>query len=148
MDHGVMLETCIALAVEAHRGQRDKAGQPYILHPLRVMAAVRARHGSITQQAAAVLHDVVEDSQWTLSALREAGVPEDVLVLVDALTHPKGEPDDVYLERVTGIPGAALVKESDVLDNIGRLIEVTDPATRERLAVKYRHALTILRREA
>ena len=69
------LEEAISLAVEAHRGQRDKAGQPYILHPIRVMMRCRTE----AERIAAVLHDVVEDTEWTLERLREEGVPEEVL---------------------------------------------------------------------
>jgi len=70
-----LLEKAIQLAVEAHRGQRDKAGQPYILHPLRVML----RMGTDGERIVAVLHDVIEDGDWTLQRLQEAGFPDDVV---------------------------------------------------------------------
>lgn len=148
MTDAELLEKCIAIAVEAHRGQRDKAGETYILHPLRVMAAVRAKGGSVVLQAAAVLHDVVEDTPVNLEALEREQIPAEVRVLVQALTHPDGEPNEAYLQRVRTVPAAALIKEADVLDNSGRLSEITDVETRDRLAEKYRRALLLLRGES
>jgi hypothetical protein len=145
MNDAELLEKCIAIAVEAHRGQRDKGGHAYILHPLRVMAGVRSHRGSVAQQAAAVLHDVVEDTPVTLESLERDGIPADVLVLVDALTHRKPEPSEDYLQRVLDVPDAVL-KETDVLDNAGRIAEIDDAFTRERLTKKYNRALQILRR--
>jgi (p)ppGpp synthase/HD superfamily hydrolase len=63
------LEDAIALAVDAHRGQTDKAGVSYILHPQRVMLALTTEE----EMMIGVLHDVVEDSEWTLAGLRERG---------------------------------------------------------------------------
>ena len=65
-----MLESAIATAAKAHEGQTDKAGKPYILHPLRVMLNVK---GCIPEQCAAVLHDVIEDTDITAEALLELG---------------------------------------------------------------------------
>ena len=68
------LEDAVAIAAQAHRGQKDKAGAPYLLHPLRMMLRMRSE----TAMMAAVLHDVVEDTDWTLEGLRERGFPEEV----------------------------------------------------------------------
>jgi (p)ppGpp synthase/HD superfamily hydrolase len=148
MTDAELLETCIQIAVKAHRMQRDKSGHAYILHPLRVMAGVRAGRGTVAQQAAAVLHDVIEDTPVTFADLEQAGIPADVRELVDALTHRDDEPTEDYLQRVLGLPAAVLVKLTDVLDNAGRVVEIEDEATRERLAQKYARALTVLRRES
>jgi len=64
-----MLEKAIQCAVKAHAGQKDKAGAPYILHPLRIMMKMDNQAGMI----AAVLHDVVEDSSVTLADLCAEG---------------------------------------------------------------------------
>jgi (p)ppGpp synthase/HD superfamily hydrolase len=64
-----MLERAIEIAVEAHKGQVDKGGSPYILHPLRVMMSVNGE----SEKIVAVLHDVVEDSVWTFDALLAEG---------------------------------------------------------------------------
>jgi len=81
------LETAIALAANTHAGQVDKAGQPYILHPLRVMLQVSEPH----ERMAAALHDVVEDTDVSLESLRKQGFPEEVVEAVDALTKRDGE---------------------------------------------------------
>ena len=81
------LEKAIEIAARAHTGQVDKAGAPYILHPLRLMMAVRRPN----ERMAAVLHDVVEDTDVTLDDLRAAQFQEEVLDAVDALTKRKGE---------------------------------------------------------
>src|SRR3712207_6978878 len=69
------IEDAICVAAQAHRGQQDKAGAPYLLHPLRMML----RMDSETAMMAAALHDVVEDTDWTLKRLREAGFAEEVV---------------------------------------------------------------------
>ena len=68
-----LLEKAIGIAVEAHRGQTDRYGAPYILHPLRVMARVE----TTTERIIAILHDVVEDTDWTFADLKREGFPQD-----------------------------------------------------------------------
>jgi (p)ppGpp synthase/HD superfamily hydrolase len=63
------LEDAVSIAAQAHRGQEDKAGDPYLLHPLRMMLRMKSE----AEMIAAVLHDVVEDSDWTLERLRDRG---------------------------------------------------------------------------
>jgi (p)ppGpp synthase/HD superfamily hydrolase len=130
------LEDAIALAVEAHRGQRDKAGQTYILHPLRVMMRLETE----AEQMAAILHDVVEDTPYTLERLRELGYPEEVLGALDCLTKREGESYEAFIERVRPHPLARRVKLADLEDNmdVRRLVAVT-PKDAERLA-RYRAA--------
>ena len=130
------LEEAIALAVQAHRGQRDKAGQTYILHPLRVMLRLETD----AERMVAVLHDVVEDSAWTLEQLRAAGYPEDVLGALDCLTKREGESYEAFIERVRPHALARRVKLADLEDNmdVRRLMAVT-PKDAERLA-RYRAA--------
>src|SRR6056297_3333643 len=82
------LERAIEIAAAGHAGQTDKAGQPYILHPLRVMLSV----SSDEERMAAVLHDVLEDTRWTAAALRQEGFSEVVIEAVIALTKTGGEP--------------------------------------------------------
>ena len=80
------LEEAIAIAARAHAGQVDKARQPYILHPLKVMLRLQATD----ERIAAVLHDVVEDTPITLDDLRAAGFSPAVITAVDALTKRPG----------------------------------------------------------
>ncbi|WP_342379166.1 HD domain-containing protein [Myxococcus stipitatus] len=135
------LEDAIALAVEAHRGQRDKAGQPYVLHPLRLMLKLETEE----ERTVAVLHDVVEDTPWTLERLRERGYPEAVLRALEGLTRREGESYEAFIERLRPDALARRVKLADLEDNmdVRRLTAVTAKDT-ERLA-RYRAAWARLR---
>jgi (p)ppGpp synthase/HD superfamily hydrolase len=135
------LEDALALAVQAHHGQRDKAGQPYILHPLRVMMRLESE----AERTVALLHDVVEDTPWTLERLRALGYPEGVLAALDALTRREGETYEAFIERLRPDPLARRVKLADLEDNmdVRRLTQVT-PEDTERLA-RYRAAWARLR---
>ncbi|WP_338869845.1 HD domain-containing protein [Myxococcus stipitatus] len=135
------LEDAIALAVEAHRGQRDKAGQPYVLHPLRLMLKLETEE----ERTVAVLHDVVEDTPWTLERLRERGYPEPVLRALEGLTRRKDESYEAFIERLRPDALARRVKLADLEDNmdVRRLTAVTAKDT-ERLA-RYRAAWARLR---
>lgn len=111
---GPTLEDAIVLAAQAHRGQLEKAGRPYILHPLRVMLGVATE----TERIAAVLHDVVEDTQVTLADIAAAGFASEVVVAVDALTHRADESYEDYVERAAANPIAHSVKVADLRDNM------------------------------
>jgi (p)ppGpp synthase/HD superfamily hydrolase len=118
------LEDAIALAAEAHRGQVDKSGQPYILHPLRVMLRCRTD----AQRIAAVLHDVVEDTGRTPDDLRDLGYPAEILAALDCLTKRDGESYEAFVERAAADPIARVVKLADIEDNLDlrRLPGVSD----------------------
>jgi hypothetical protein len=109
------LSHAIAIAAAAHSNQIDKAGNPYILHAIRVMQRVAA-HG-IGAQIVAVLHDVVEDTWVTLPLLREMGFPPEVVEGVDALTRREGEDYFGYIERCSRNAIGAWVKLADLEDN-------------------------------
>ena len=94
------LERAIEIATEAHRGQRDKAGNDYIGHPLRVMAAGKTPEEKIV----GVLHDVVEDSDWTLEELAAEGFAPEIIEALRCLTHAEEEPYDRYIARIQGNP--------------------------------------------
>jgi (p)ppGpp synthase/HD superfamily hydrolase len=134
------LEDAVSIAAQAHRGQKDKAGDPYFLHPLRMML----RMNSEAEMIAAVLHDVVEDSDWTLEQLRDKGFSEDVLQAVDCLTHRNGEPYEEFIRRAQQNPIARQVKIADLEDNmnIQRIHEITAKDL-ERLA-KYHRSWCVL----
>ncbi len=131
----------VAIAALAHQGQFDKAGEPYILHPLRLML----RAATPAERMAAVLHDVVEDSTWTLERLRDEGFPEAVVDAVDRLTRRDGESYEQFIDRVLESPLASRVKLLDVEDNLDltRLAQVSD-ADLERV-VRYHAAHRRLR---
>lgn len=121
----------VAIAALAHQGQFDRAGAPYIDHPLRLML----RASSPAERMAAVLHDVIEDSRWTLAELREEGFPEVVLRAVEHLTRRAGETYQEFIDRVLEDPLAVRVKLLDLEDNLDvrRLAEVGERDL-ERLA--------------
>jgi (p)ppGpp synthase/HD superfamily hydrolase len=108
------LEDAIELAVKAHRGQVDKAGQPYVLHVLRVMMRVEEE----PERMAAVLHDVVEDTPYTLDDLRKIGFAEEVVAAVDSLTRRDGESYEDFVTRAGKDPIARRVKIADLEDNM------------------------------
>jgi len=109
------LERAIAIAVEAHRGQFDKAGRPYVLHPLRMMFRMQ----NDTEMIVAVLHDVVEDAEdWTFEKLRAEGFDEQVLAALDGVTKRDGESYEEFIHRAARNPVARRVKLADLEDNM------------------------------
>ena len=112
------LERAIEIAVLAHKGASDKAGAPYILHPLRLMFAVEDYDAKIV----AVLHDVVEDSKpphrWGMEELKAEGFSAAVLEALDCVTARPHEPYDVFIDRILPNPIARRVKMADILDNM------------------------------
>lgn len=107
------LERAIALAAAAHAGQRDKGGEPYILHPLRVMLRLRGDDERIV----AVLHDVLEDTTLTRAALEAEGFAAPLLDALDALTKRPGETRLQAAARAAVVPLARRVKLADNAEN-------------------------------
>ena len=136
------LDRAIELAKQHHEGQTDKAGKPYIDHPLRVMNQVESEEEKIV----AVLHDIVEDTDISLDDLRSEGFSEEVVSAVECLTKQDGENYDSYIERISFNPLAVKIKLADLEDNsdLTRLPEVTDKNL-ERIE-KYDKALEKLTR--
>ncbi len=130
------LEDAIALAALAHRGQVDKAGQPYILHPLRVMLSVEGTEARI----AAVLHDVVEDTDWTLEKLCAAGYSEPVQHALWHLTKRDGEAYPDFIARAARDPVARVVKLADLADNMDLRRLPNPPPTDHARLDRYRAA--------
>jgi guanosine-3',5'-bis(diphosphate) 3'-pyrophosphohydrolase len=125
------IERAIEIAARAHAGQVDKAGAPYIFHPLRLMLAVRTPQ----ERMAAVLHDVVEDTSVTLDDLKEEGFPKDVLDAVFALTKTKGEGRIDAAHRAAANPIARAVKLADVTDNMD-LRRIANPTEKDYARLK------------
>ncbi|SFD89637.1 HD domain-containing protein [Paracidovorax konjaci] len=136
------LERAIAIAAEAHAGQTDKAGQPYILHPLRVMLRLHGVH----ERIAAVLHDVVEDTPVTLDRLAREGFAPEVLAAVEALTKRPGESRTEAAHRAAAHPVARAVKLADNAEN-SDLSRIPEPTARDRERLEeYRQVREILLR--
>ena len=120
------LERAIEIAVEAHKGATDKAGAPYILHPLRMMFAVNSEDERIV----AVLHDVVEDAEgWDFDRLEEEDFSAEVIEALKTVTKITEEEDyDAFIARAMSNPIGRRVKIADLKDNmdvtrIGDLVE-------------------------
>jgi (p)ppGpp synthase/HD superfamily hydrolase len=134
------VETARRIAERAHAGQADKAGRPYIEHPAYVAAHV---HGA-RAQAAAWLHDVVEDTAVTLDDLRAAGVDSEVVEAVGLLTHDKAVPYMDYIRALKDNPLARQVKRADLAHN-SDLSRIPHPTEKDyRRLEKYRRARGIL----
>jgi hypothetical protein len=135
------LERAIEIAAQAHAGMKDKQGEPYILHPIRVMLGVDAGDAQIV----AVLHDVIEDTDVTLEDIRAEGFSDAVLEALDLVTHRKDRP---YSEYVIGCKRNVLarqVKLSDLRENasLGRILLRqekfdTDSSRLHRYVLSYR----------
>lgn len=135
------LDDAVAIARAAHTGQLDMGGKPYITHPLRVMRAVEGAW----PQMAAVLHDVIEDTDVDADDLRRAGCPEPVVVAVVALSKLPDEPLEDSMARAAADPIALVVKRADIADNLSepRLGQL-DADTQVRLRVKYARSIALL----
>ena len=110
-----MLGRAIEIAATAHSGQVDKGGKPYILHPLWVMDKVR--HLGEDYMIVAVLHDVMEDSNWTFEALIKEGFNQNVMYALSLLTHDKNTTYDDYIKAISTDTIARAVKLKDLEHN-------------------------------
>ena len=157
------MEAVERLAEFAHFDQRDRAGYPYINHPMRVMESVRQQGGAPYVQMAAVLHDVTEDTRFTPQMLLDLGVPEaavDIVKLLDRdysreiwedLQAKHGDhesfpdADTFYYDQIRDKPEAKMVKLSDIGDNtlVWRL-SYLKPEKQEYLQAKYLKARQLL----
>lgn len=136
------LDKAIRIAAQAHEGQLDRYGEPYILHPFRVMSRVHSED----EKMAAILHDVIEDSDWTLEALSNEDFSAIVLKAVDDLTRRDGEDYMDYINRLKSNPIARRVKLADLEDNMDlRRLNTISKKDVERLA-RYHEAWIILKK--
>lgn len=120
-----ILSKAITLALKAHEVQVDKSGMPYAGHIMRVMAAGR----TMDEKIVGVLHDVVEDTEWTFEALLKEGFPVHIVDALRCVTKlSDDEPYDEFIERVKTNPLAVAVKINDIADNmdIRRYKELSD----------------------
>lgn len=109
------LQRAIEIATEAHQGQFDKAGRDYIGHPLRVMEMGKTEEEKIV----GVLHDVIEDTDWTFEKLAEEGFSDEVIAALRCVTKlSENENYDDFIERVKKNPLATAVKINDLTDNM------------------------------
>ncbi len=135
------LERAITIAATAHQGQRDKAGAPYVLHPLRVMLRLATEAERIT----AVLHDVIEDCEgWSFERLHTEGFSIEVIEALRSVTKREGENYEDFVKRACENPIGRRVKLSDLHDNCD-LSRIARPTNKdhERVA-RYRRAIAYI----
>lgn len=113
----MLIEKAISIASAAHYGARDRYGAPYILHVLRVGMAGKTAEEMI----AGFLHDLVEDTDWTLQKLQAEGFPKHIVSAVDCLSKRDGESYNDFVIRSASDPLARAVKQNDLKDNLNML---------------------------
>lgn len=128
-----IIEKSLEIALKAYSGQRDKAGKTYILHPLRIMSKMESEY----EMSVALLHDVIEDSDYSAEDLLAEGIPHEVVEAVSLLSKIDGETYDNFIDRVIGNALASKIKLADIEDNINllRLESVGEKILREWLSI-------------
>ena len=135
-----LTKKALALSFEVHQFQRDKGGLPYVFHPFHLAEQMDTEAEICT----ALLHDVIEDSGYTLDDLQAMGFPEAVLEALALLTHDEGTPYLDYVARLRSNPIARKVKRADLAHNSDEArLDWVGPADRQRLE-KYRSAAELL----
>lgn len=109
-----LIEKSLQIALQAHTGQTDKAGQAYVLHPLRIMAKMHTEE----EMSVALLHDVIEDSDISAASLLDSGIPIAIVDAVECLTKLDGENYAQFIQRVLTNRLAVKIKMADIEDNI------------------------------
>ena len=123
------MKKALKLCFEAHKNQTDKSGLPYVFHPFHVAEQMTDEKTTIV----ALLHDVIEDTSYTLQDLRNLGFDEDVLGALELMTHDKNVP---YMDYVAKIKGNAIAK------TVNRLDEINEAALNR--VEKYKAAIKLL----
>lgn len=132
-----MLNKAIKIAAKAHDGQVDKGGNPYILHPLRVMMNCESELAKIC----AVLHDVIEDTNITFDDLKAQGFSNEIVTVLDCLTKRVGEHYDDFIGRLLHNEIACRVKLADLIDNMD-LTRIQNPSKEDEARIhKYKLAI-------
>ena len=141
MIYSEMTKKALKLCFEAHKNQTDKSGMPYVFHPFHLAESMTDEYTTTV----ALLHDVVEDTGYTLSDLKKMGFPERVTDALALLTHDKSVPYMEYVEKIKQNPVARIVKLADLAHNsdLSRLDTVDEKALRR--VEKYKRAMEILK---
>lgn len=135
-----LTKKAIKLCFEAHKGQLDKSGLPYVLHPVHIAEQMTDEYSTVV----ALLHDVVEDTQYTIDDLVNMGYPEQVIEAIKLLTHDKNVPYMEYIFALKNNKIAKAVKLADLEHNsdLTRL-NVVDAKALKRVE-KYKQAKALL----
>ena len=135
-----LTKKAIKLCFEAHKDQVDKSGMPYVLHPFHLAEQMEDEDTTVV----ALLHDVIEDTEYTLEDLKDMGFPQQILDALALMTHDDTVPYMEYVEAIRHNPMATAVKKADLRHNsdLTRL-DVVDQKALDRVE-KYRRALELL----
>ena len=140
MKKATLIEKALQIAVESHKGQTDKNNTPYIFHVLRVMHSVNTDGQKIT----ALLHDVVEDTDWTFNKLKKEGFSNEIIEAIDSVTKRKGEDYFAFVNRSKNNIIGRVVKIADIKDN-ANIKRIDNPKKKDFERVeRYKKALKIL----
>lgn len=131
------LDLAILIAAKIHRGQKDKQGVNYILHPISVMMAA----STLEEKVLAILHDTIEDSELSLDELRKEGFSAGIIEALRLITKNQGEDYFSYLEKVKSNPLSLKVKLLDIENNLRK-------GCPKNLKERYEKALVFLRKES
>ena len=138
-----MTETAMQIAYNAHAGQTDKVGVPYVFHPFHVAEQMKTE-ATVT---AALLHDVIKNSEYTPDDLRAAGISSEVVRAVELLTQKDGVDYKEYIAEIKKNPIARAVKIGDLVHNSDTTRGCIDPPCLEKIKTKYAEALQYLSEE-
>ena len=136
-------KNAMKLCFEAHKDQVDKSGMPYVFHPFHVAEQMKDEVTTIV----ALLHDVVEDTKYTLDDIAARGFGQDVVDALALMTHDKNVPYLEYVAKLKNNPVARAVKLADLAHNSDPTrLDVIDEKAKERFD-KYKKAIAILEAE-
>lgn len=135
-----LTKVALKLCFDAHKEQVDKSGMPYVFHPFHLAEKMQDEDTTVV----ALLHDVVEDTNYTIDDLRKMGFSEKILKAILLMTHDKNVPYMEYVEQIKQNPIAAAVKRADLMHNsdLSRLDVIDEKALKR--AEKYKQAIEIL----
>ena len=130
----------LAICFEAHKDQADKSGLPYVFHPFHLAEQMEDEVTTVV----ALLHDVVEDTDWTFEGLAAEGFAPEAIAALRLLTHNDDTLYPDYVAKIKPDPIARAVKLADLRHNsdLSRLETVDDEALRRR--EKYLEAIRLL----
>ena len=136
-----MTKKALCIAYKAHEGQVDKTGIPYIFHPFHLAESMTDENSTIV----ALLHDVIEDTDWIIDDLEKEGFNEDILTALKLMTHNPAEPYMDYISRLSTCPVARQVKLADLYHNSDQTrVENPDEKMLKRWE-KYDRAIQLLK---
>ena len=140
MIYTALTKKALSLCFEAHKDQVDKSGLPYVFHPFHLAMEMTDELSTVV----ALLHDVVEDTDYTLQDLEDMGFPPAVLDAIDLMTHREGVPYMEYVAAIQTNPLARIVKMADLRHN-SNITRVDNPTEKDYARVeKYRQAMALL----